>query len=609
MGRLFRARRHAPVAQAGCHARRHRPGIYRQPHRLPAEHLQGRVQHRCRHQAHLRARRVVGLERARAPRRAVIAPTRAARRRPPRCAPRVSTPGRSSTGRGPLQSTMLDSMPMRQAPPSSTSRSSPNSSTTCCAMVGLTRPKRLALGAATPATPCALRRDAAAHARPDAPGSAAPSVAWPPAAAVAPCRLARGTITVSGPGQNASIRRAATGGMRGGERHRGGAIGHVHDQRMVARPALGGEDLRDRRIVVGACARGRRPSRSAKATSSPAARRSAALSIAAGSCAVEAHRSPGSDAEQPRRPGAPPHRPPAGRRAGHRQVPHLAAAARLGLAVQVQVHAGQRQHARPSRARLGRSPPANHRSPSRLSITRRRVQARRDQRQRRPARAPAARTARRRRRRCCSGRSCAAAAPSRWRPACRPRARRTRRTARRRSRVDAAIARARVDGRRGDGRRHVGRRHLRDREDAVAVQVLLHRQVRPLAPSAPRATITLSSDASGSIRSSTQGTRPSALPGRGELGAVGDAHLALAVVAEARGLQDAGQQAAASSAASCSARSITACGAHGTPQRDEVRLLGGAVLADGDRSAGRGDPAPARRALPARRPARSRTRW
>ena len=30
-------------------------------------------------------------------------------------------------------------------------------------------------------------------------------------------------------------------------------IGQMNDQRMVGRPALGGEDLRHRRIVIGAC--------------------------------------------------------------------------------------------------------------------------------------------------------------------------------------------------------------------------------------------------------------------------------------------------------------------------------------------------------------------
>ena len=40
---------------------------------------------------------------------------------------------------------MVDLIPTAQAPPSSTSRPSPNSSCTCAAVVGLTRPKRLAL--------------------------------------------------------------------------------------------------------------------------------------------------------------------------------------------------------------------------------------------------------------------------------------------------------------------------------------------------------------------------------------------------------------------------------------------------------------------------------
>jgi hypothetical protein len=67
---------------------------------------------------------------------------------------------------------MLDSMPMRQAPPSRTSRSSPNSSTTCCANVGLTRPNRFALGAAMPGTREGARRTTV-HARPGGQATAA----------------------------------------------------------------------------------------------------------------------------------------------------------------------------------------------------------------------------------------------------------------------------------------------------------------------------------------------------------------------------------------------------------------------------------------------------
>ena len=63
-----------------------------------------------------------------------------------------------------------------------------------------------------------------------------------------------------------------------------------------------------------------------------------------------------------------------------------------------------------------------------------------------------------------------------------------------------------------------------------------------VAPSRPRHTTTDTSNCSGRRRSSTQATRPIAFPGgaRGVDG--GHAFLPLAVVAEARGLQDAGQQ-------------------------------------------------------------------
>jgi hypothetical protein len=49
----------------------------------------------------------------------------------------------------PQQATTVDSTPTRQAPPSSTAAMRPSSSSsTCSAVVGLTRPERLALGAA-----------------------------------------------------------------------------------------------------------------------------------------------------------------------------------------------------------------------------------------------------------------------------------------------------------------------------------------------------------------------------------------------------------------------------------------------------------------------------
>ncbi len=54
--------------------------------------------------------------------------------------------GRSSTGTPRVQSTMVDSMPTSQAPPSSTSRSSPNSAATCWAVVGADAAKLVGAG-------------------------------------------------------------------------------------------------------------------------------------------------------------------------------------------------------------------------------------------------------------------------------------------------------------------------------------------------------------------------------------------------------------------------------------------------------------------------------
>jgi hypothetical protein len=74
------------------------------------------------------------------------------------------------------------------------------------AVVGLTRPKRLALGPATPVLQ-ALRKASATGCE----GQRRPIESWPPAAAAATPGL-RGRITVSGPGQKALISLAAKGG-------------------------------------------------------------------------------------------------------------------------------------------------------------------------------------------------------------------------------------------------------------------------------------------------------------------------------------------------------------------------------------------------------------
>ena len=122
-------------------------------------------------------------------------------------------PGRSSTGWPRVQSTMVDSMPTAQGPPSRISRAGPNSSCTWAAVVGLTRPNRLALGTARPGMGGA--RPAQAANTPSATGWAGqrrPIESCPPAAAPAtPAR--RGKIRVSGPGQKACIKAWAKAGI------------------------------------------------------------------------------------------------------------------------------------------------------------------------------------------------------------------------------------------------------------------------------------------------------------------------------------------------------------------------------------------------------------
>ena len=132
---------------------------------------------------------------------------------------RVMAPGRSSTGTPRVQSTMVLSMPTWHGPPSSTNSASPSSSCTCWAVVGLTRPKRLALGAATPhtgASPGTAASLGAAQATSSAcatgwAGQRRPTLSCPPVAAVA-TPLRRGRMRVSGPGQNASTSFCANAG-------------------------------------------------------------------------------------------------------------------------------------------------------------------------------------------------------------------------------------------------------------------------------------------------------------------------------------------------------------------------------------------------------------
>ncbi len=115
-------------------------------------------------------------------------------------------PGRNSVGASPTSSTIVDSTPMRHAPPSSTHATSvpPSSASTSAAVVGLTRPKRLADGAATGKAHRSSRARATGWS-----GTRSPTVSRPPVVAGDSCGARRNT-NVSGPGQNASARRRAS---------------------------------------------------------------------------------------------------------------------------------------------------------------------------------------------------------------------------------------------------------------------------------------------------------------------------------------------------------------------------------------------------------------
>ena len=82
-----------------------------------------------------------------------------------------------------------------------------------CAVVGETCPKRLADGAAIPEPPSAVNAPSNWRAT-GCNGMRSPTLSWPPVTASATC-AARGTISVSGPGQNAAAsRRAPSGNSR-----------------------------------------------------------------------------------------------------------------------------------------------------------------------------------------------------------------------------------------------------------------------------------------------------------------------------------------------------------------------------------------------------------
>ena len=382
---------------------------------------------------------------------------------------------------------------------------------------------------------------------------------------------ARGTISVSGPGQKACIRRRAAA------RHVGGEDAAPAPRRPRARSA-GGRPAGPwpRRCAPPPRRRrrgrpGRRPSRSGKATSSPAAsarpRRCTAGGSGRGSSGIAPvgvlRRRAGRAAQPPAAPR--PRRGGVGR--GHRQVPHLAPAPRLGLAVQVQVHAGQRQHAGPvGRARLSRRR-ANHRSPSRLSITAaecrrggtsgsagQRAHLQVELRHVAGVDAVVARVVRPRRHLVGHQRAVVAA-------------RRTRRTARPRSPASSARRAASATACAAAAAAMPGA--------GTCVTARMPSRCRfcctgrcTTCPSAPRATITLISRRSGRRCSSTQGTPPQRGPGRGQVGARG--HAAPGPCRRSPAARSSGCRAAAPRAGAASVgRRLDqrACGAQGTPPR------------------------------------------
>jgi hypothetical protein len=124
---------------------------------------------------------------------------------------------------------------------------SPSSSMTCSGRVGLIRPERLALGAAI-GRPAAFSRASArgwrAHGEAVEPGAAQEA-----GGAVRPARQHQGQRPRPEP-----IRQQACLGRHPDQRARLIQIRHMDDQRVEARPALGGEDRRGRGIRGGVAA-------------------------------------------------------------------------------------------------------------------------------------------------------------------------------------------------------------------------------------------------------------------------------------------------------------------------------------------------------------------
>jgi hypothetical protein len=111
------------------------------------------------------------------------------------------------------RSTIVLSRPISHSPPSSTiGTASPNSSRTCAAVVGDSRPNRFAEGAATPPSKARSRAWATGCA-----GTRRPTVSCPPVTSSGTL-AARGRIRVSGPGQKASASASAASGQSPAQR-------------------------------------------------------------------------------------------------------------------------------------------------------------------------------------------------------------------------------------------------------------------------------------------------------------------------------------------------------------------------------------------------------
>ncbi len=132
---------------------------------------------------------------------------------------------------------MVDSTPAVQGPPSSTGTRPSNPATTCAAVVGDSRPERLAEGAASGRPAARISSSASGWSGMRMPTVSSPAVTI----SLRPAPGLRRSTSVSGPGQNC------------GEPPGEGAeldqflghfeVGHVDDQRVEARPALGLVDL------------------------------------------------------------------------------------------------------------------------------------------------------------------------------------------------------------------------------------------------------------------------------------------------------------------------------------------------------------------------------